>query len=115
VWEGFCDWAGWPLSGSFEDCLSGVATPEIVLPTHGPQAIPDIIRQVFPILEDDRLLKQSCGVGAESAGFDHLRRGYRHRREFPAARWQQPERLASWPEADRAVLATLGFHTGELV
>jgi erythronate-4-phosphate dehydrogenase len=116
VYESFCDWAGVPTQGSFEDCLTECPVPVVTLPEPGPHALAEVMRQVLPLHEDDRLLKQACGDGAApgttdaaSTGFDRLRRDYRLRRECTAVRIANPSCLDRWPLRDREALRRLGF------
>jgi erythronate-4-phosphate dehydrogenase len=116
VYEAFCAWMGKAPEWSWADCLPPGPAPVVDLPEPGPQALCDVLRQVLPLCEDDALLKAACGEGAATVadGFDHLRRGYRVRREFPAIRFREPARLARWPTAERDVLSVLGFHVEDI-
>jgi erythronate-4-phosphate dehydrogenase len=111
VYEAFCAWVGVSPAASWEDCLPPGPLPVVGVPEPGPEALSTLVRQVLPLHEDDALFKAACGDGAATVadGFDHLRRGYRVRREFPAIRCQAFVRLAEWPAADRDALAVLGF------
>lgn len=111
VYEAFCAWSGQNPAMSWEDCLPDGELPVVDLPEPGPHALGNLLRQVLPLGEDDARLKAACGEGAVTAndGFDHLRRGYRVRREFPAIRFREPSCLAQWPAAEREMLSRLGF------